>query len=206
MNPPSSLFGSVYLTWARHFRNHVSEYCLLTSLQWWHHDEPTGVSNHRCLHCLLSRLFRRRSRQTSKLHVTSLCEMNSLVAGGFPSQRASNTENVSIWWHHHDMYIERDIYFLCVVLTFEMLMCMGNNFHFQLMCGWETLDGLRILWSFWGRNIKLQLSDGCGRILSIQTGTDWETYTPTNYVHIRKRNKYHWNSMKIIWSLADTYD
>ena len=24
------------------------------------------------------------------------------VTGGFPSQRASNAENVSIWWHHHD--------------------------------------------------------------------------------------------------------
>ena len=23
------------------------------------------------------------------------------VTGGFPSQRASNTENVSIWWRHH---------------------------------------------------------------------------------------------------------
>ena len=27
---------------------------------------------------------------------------NPLVTGGFPSQRASNTENVSIWWRHHD--------------------------------------------------------------------------------------------------------
>ena len=27
---------------------------------------------------------------------------SSAVAGGFPSQRASNLENVSIWWRHHD--------------------------------------------------------------------------------------------------------
>ena len=34
--------------------------------------------------------------------VTGLCEGNPPVAGGFPSQRASNAENVSIWWRHHD--------------------------------------------------------------------------------------------------------
>ena len=50
------------------------------------------MSNHRCLDCLLNRLFRWRSKKTSKLHVTGLCEGNPPVAGGFPSQRASNME------------------------------------------------------------------------------------------------------------------
>ena len=27
---------------------------------------------------------------------------NPSVTGGFPSQRVSNAENVSIWWRHHD--------------------------------------------------------------------------------------------------------
>ena len=36
----------------------------------------------------------------SKLCVTGLCEGNPLVTGGFHSQRASDMENVSIWWHH----------------------------------------------------------------------------------------------------------
>ena len=27
---------------------------------------------------------------------------NSPVTGGFPSQGASNAENISIWWRHHD--------------------------------------------------------------------------------------------------------
>ena len=36
-----------------------------------------------------------------KLRVTGLCEGNSTLAGGFPSQRASNAEKVSIWWRHH---------------------------------------------------------------------------------------------------------
>ena len=52
--------------------------------------------------CLLNRLFRRRSKKTSKLRVTGLCAGNSLVTGEFVPQRASNAENVSIWWRLHD--------------------------------------------------------------------------------------------------------
>ena len=41
-------------------------------------------------------------KKTSKLRVTDLCEGNSPVTGEFPAQRASNADNVSIWWRHHD--------------------------------------------------------------------------------------------------------
>ena len=68
----------------------------------WRHNECDGVSNHRRLHGLLNRLFRRRSKKTSKFRVTGLCEGNSMVAGVYLSQRASNAENVSIWWRHHE--------------------------------------------------------------------------------------------------------
>ena len=61
----------------------------------------SGVLNHQPHDCLLNRLFRRRSKKTSKLHVTGLCAGNSPVTGEFPAQRASNAENVSIWWRHH---------------------------------------------------------------------------------------------------------
>ena len=61
------------------------------------------VSNHQPHDCLLNRLFRRRSKKTSKLCVTGLCEGNSLVTGEFPAQRASNAENVSTWWRHHGL-------------------------------------------------------------------------------------------------------
>ena len=66
----------------------------------WRHNERNGVSNHQRLDCLLNRLVIR-SKKTSKLRVTGLCEGNPPVTGGFPSQRASNAENVSIWWRHH---------------------------------------------------------------------------------------------------------
>ena len=79
----------------------VSLWHLCSSLQWCH-NECDGVSNHRRFDCLLSRLFGFRSENTSKLRVTGLCVGNSPVTGGFPSQRASDAENVSIWWRHHD--------------------------------------------------------------------------------------------------------
>ena len=68
----------------------------------WRHNERDGVSNHRRHDCLFNRLFRRRSKKTSKLRVTGLCEGNSPVTGEFPAQRTSNAENVSIWWRHHN--------------------------------------------------------------------------------------------------------
>ena len=51
--------------------------------------------------CFLNRLFRRRSKKTSKLRVTGLCAENSPGTGEFPAQMASNAGNVSIWWRHH---------------------------------------------------------------------------------------------------------
>ena len=67
----------------------------------WLRNERDGLSNHQPHDCLLDRLFRCRSKKTSKLRVDSLCAGNSLVTGEFLAQRASNTENVSIWWRHH---------------------------------------------------------------------------------------------------------
>ena len=67
----------------------------------WRHNGCYSVSNHQPHHCLLNRLFRRRSKKTSKLRVTGLCAKNSPGTGEFSAQMASNAENVSIWWRHH---------------------------------------------------------------------------------------------------------
>ena len=69
----------------------------------WRHDERHGASNHQPHDYLVNRLFRRRSKKTSKLCVTGLCVGNSPVTGEFPAHRASNAENVSIWWRHYDI-------------------------------------------------------------------------------------------------------
>ena len=43
----------------------------------WRHNDHDSVSNHQPHGCLLNRLFRRRSKKTSKLRVTGLCVGNS---------------------------------------------------------------------------------------------------------------------------------
>ena len=74
---------------------------LSTTLQW-RHNGCDSLSNHQPHDCLLNRLFRSRSKKTSKLRVTGLCAGISPGTGEFPAQMASNAENVSIWWRHHE--------------------------------------------------------------------------------------------------------
>ena len=50
----------------------------------WRHNDHDGVSNHQPHGCLLNRLFRRRSKKTSKLRVTGLCVGNSPVPVNSP--------------------------------------------------------------------------------------------------------------------------
>ena len=86
------------------FITHVSCWLLYVSVEAslpWRHNGRDSVSNHQCHHCLLNRLFRHRSKKTSKLCVTGLCVGNSPGTGEFPAQMTSNAENVSIWWRHH---------------------------------------------------------------------------------------------------------
>ena len=90
-------------TWASFVTGVPKFKSVMTPTLLWRHDERDGVSNHRRLDCLLKHLFRRISKEISKLRVTGLCEGNSSVAGDFPAQRASNAENVSIWWRHHEV-------------------------------------------------------------------------------------------------------
>ena len=77
-------------------RNHIPGKTL-----WWRHNGHDSISNHQSRDCLLDRLFRRRSKKTSKVRVTGLCAGNSPGNGEFPAQMAGNAGNVSIWWHHH---------------------------------------------------------------------------------------------------------
>ena len=73
-------------------QNHVSK-SLLTfeQIRWsawlklqWRHNGRDSVSNHQPHDCLLNRLFRRRSKKTSKLHVTGLGAGNSLWPANSP--------------------------------------------------------------------------------------------------------------------------
>ena len=75
---------------------------LVGSLHWRHNDHD-GVSNHQPHGCLLNRLFRRRSKKTTKLRVTGLCvgnspgPVNSLHKGPV-TQKVFPFDDVIMWW------------------------------------------------------------------------------------------------------------
>ena len=108
----------------------------------WRYNVHHGVSNHQPRHCLLDRLFRRRSKKTSKLHDTGFCMGNSPMTGEFPAQMASNAENVSIYdvimgtrlfgtiWTHVELL--SGIHFSKIVSAIQIFpfLCQNTD-HFQ---------------------------------------------------------------------------
>ena len=68
----------------------------------WRHNERDSVLIHRRLDSFLNRLFRRRSKKTVPRH-WAFFDGDSPAAGGLPLQKASDAENVSIWWRHHEI-------------------------------------------------------------------------------------------------------
>ena len=84
-----------------------------------------SVSKHQPHDCLLNHLFRRRSKKTSKLRVTGRCEGILPTTGEFPTQRASNAENVSIWWRHHGNLLDQCLYSMLHMLY--LCACMSQH-------------------------------------------------------------------------------
>ena len=114
------------------------------SLQWCH-NERYSVSNHRRINY-------------SKLRVTGLCVGNSPVTDEFPAQRASNAENVSIWWRHHVInyaFFEVKAWY-CSEITYHMSKCWSSS---QTFDG-DAVEHLR----FWS---KMVYAMGCFIMVSI---------------------------------------
>ena len=125
----------------------------------WRHNGGDGVSNHQPRDCLLNRLFRHRSKKTSKLHVTGLCAGNSPGTGEFPSQRTSYAENVSIWWRHHgdprtyfghQYHLEGFILIIIIVATLEWYWLLFiSDTHIQITRnGYHKAMGITITITF----------------------------------------------------------
>ena len=76
--------------------------------------------------CLLNRLLRRRSKKTSNIRVTGLCQGNSPMTGEFPAQMASNAKNVTIWSRHHDLGNFARYYFIPSTAK-EIPLCLHIN-------------------------------------------------------------------------------
>ena len=102
----------------------------------WRHNGRDSVSNHQPHDCLLNRLFRRRSKKTSKLRVTGLCEGNSPGTGEFPAQMASNAENVSTWWRHQEVITSHG--FLMDVVRIHALTSTHG-------CGWLITSFISVI-------------------------------------------------------------
>ena len=68
-----------------------------------------SISNHWQLNCLFYNLFRLTSKKTSKAVLLALCEGNPPVTGGFPSQRASKMESISMSWHKKQVHIFKTV-------------------------------------------------------------------------------------------------
>ena len=109
-----------------------------TTLQW-RHNEHNGISNHQHLDCLLNHLFCHRSKKTSKVHITGLCEGYPLVTGGFPSQKASNMENIFIWWHHHEGFVWfwlqfQIVRFMWLISPYSSVTCVSMKTSIRVQC------------------------------------------------------------------------
>ena len=68
----------------------------------WRHNERDGVSNHQPHDCLLNSLFKAQIKENIKVPRHCPFMGNIPVTSEFLAQGASNAENVSIWWRHHD--------------------------------------------------------------------------------------------------------
>ena len=95
--------------------DHGDEKCWLRTLRW-RHDEHNSVSNHQRLYCWFESI----SKKTSKHRVTGLCEGASPVSQWFPSQKASNAENISIRWRHHEDFCYT-VFFVAISGTFQLI-------------------------------------------------------------------------------------
>ena len=107
-------------------------------------------------------------RKYIKLRVTGLCDGNSPMTGEFPTQRAGNAENVSIWWRHHGKTLSRHniskelctIYTYCCILFLFGIHATGTNgnWHWPMSIN-QLLNTPKYKWSaqalaltHWGRD------------------------------------------------------
>ena len=117
----------------------IELHCINYPLEW-RYNGLDSVSNHQSHDCLLNRLLRCRSKKTSKLRVTGLCEGNSPGTSEFPAQMASDAENVSIWWRHH-----APCWALFTGRIINQVMCYSHEDKYNLTH-----------WSPWARGVSIR--------------------------------------------------
>ena len=101
----------------------------------------------------LNRLFRCRSKKTSKLRVTGLCVGNSPMTGEFPAQRYRNAENASIWWRHYALQ-SRPIVMFNLRIARESLPKWCFIFHYSLF-GYTSICFVQRFHIVYHRNVMM---------------------------------------------------
>ena len=113
------------------------------SLQW-RYNGRNDVSNHQPHPCLRNRSWAQIKENTKAPRHWPLCG-NSSVTGEFPTQKASNAENVSIWWRHH--VLARHPFAQIMHAT----SWHGHTFRitgpFQLLPNWGVLCQKQVSWA-----------------------------------------------------------
>ena len=218
------------LQWKSHFGWICTETCLqgwnwrytplvqmMPTLQW-RHNEHDGVSNPQSRGYLLNRLFRHRSKKTSKLRVTGLCVGNSPVTSEFPAQKTSNAENFSIEWHHHvtGSYLNQWWFSLLTLICINQPQWVDTAL-FARVLFWEMLEETSMAWS-------AQTADKITRFnlrLTIpkHQGTDFKKrawqFTMVSIWIIKKalpitryiwRRFYHYQILRLWWIIASCFE
>ena len=72
----------------------------------WRHNDHDGVLNHQHHGCLLKCYSDADQRKHQSSASLAFCG-EFTGTGEFPAQRASYAENVSIWWRHHDTWVNK---------------------------------------------------------------------------------------------------
>ena len=110
--------------------------------------------------------------------VTGLFEGNPPVTSGFPSQRTSNTENVSIWWHHHRgstpfyfMYDHKQsmTFHWCTINAPTAFAWCTNHFIHKMEFWYIGWNRVQPLWS-WDSSERKDF------LCHDRTSTDWYTF------------------------------
>ena len=122
----------------------------------WRHNELAGVSNHQPHDCLLNLIQTLIKENIIALRHWPLCG-NSPGTGEFPAQMASNAENVSTWWRHHEKIPRPHHLNLCVTgygfalfpydfcrILFLDIRCDTYHMQWGKGCLFNNIRGLRL--------------------------------------------------------------
>ena len=115
--------------------------CMCNNALHWCYNDHDGVSNHQSHGCLLNRLFRRRSKKTSKLRVTGLCVGNSPGPVNSPHKGPVTRKMVSF----DDVIMDNDSHFLIThrfgakVIIVDMKSNNCGNSSIALWVSWRTI-------------------------------------------------------------------